>query len=163
MNANGISKPTAKTYPSTDNQQPIESHNRLKVTFAATESHRRNRLRPAQTPLGLWDLWVETRCRREHRVSTQRPKDPEAQRKRGLTAHGLLPPRTATARLEGPATTDRNATRRAALRAALQIGQDDLDAGRFLGFRDGASNRRYLLDQAKDVLSTNPRGCHAGD
>ena len=64
---------------------------------------------------------------------------------------------------EQPSPTDRNGTRLAALRAALQIGQDDLDAGRFLGFLDGASHRRYLLDQAKDVLSANPRGCHAGD
>jgi hypothetical protein len=56
---------------------PIESHNRLKVTFTETKSHRQNRMRPARTPLGLWDLCVETRCRREHRVSTQRPRRPK--------------------------------------------------------------------------------------
>ena len=54
--------------------------------------------------------------------------------------------------LEQQPPIDDGANRLAALRAALQVGRDDLDAGRFLSFPDAASLRRYLLEQAEDVL-----------
>ena len=67
-------------------------------------------MRPARTPLGLWDLCVITQCRREHRVSTQRPQ--RSQRPRESAASrcmGSFPNKHRTARTAGakqqPATS----------------------------------------------------------